>query len=196
MKLVGDSLLTSSEVGQLLQVNASSVKKWVDEGLLEAFRTPGGHRRIRAVDLMSFLSRHGMPVPNDLQDVGRKRVLLLDDGGLAALARGLKRHNDRVDVLSASNAIDALVMVGSFQPQFLILEASGSDVDSLEIVRRLKKRAETKDVAVVLVASSWTPAAERKAIEAGATKCLAKPVETQALMALVIPANEGHRLPS
>ena len=39
MKIVSDQLLTSSEVGDLLQVNPSSVKKWVDDGLLLALGT-------------------------------------------------------------------------------------------------------------------------------------------------------------
>ena len=72
MKIVSDQLLTSSEVGDLLQVNPSSVKKWVDDGLLVAFRTPGGHRRIRAADLVSFLVRHEMPIPTDLQDAAQE----------------------------------------------------------------------------------------------------------------------------
>ena len=37
-----DSLLTSTQVGNLLQVNPSSVKKWVNDGHIIAFRTPGG----------------------------------------------------------------------------------------------------------------------------------------------------------
>ena len=49
-KLHADRLLTSHEVGDLLQVNPSSVKKWVNEGRIAAFRTPGGHRRIRVSD--------------------------------------------------------------------------------------------------------------------------------------------------
>ena len=51
-KIDADRLLTSHEVGALLQVNPSSINKWVNEGRLAAFRTPGGHRRIRAGDLV------------------------------------------------------------------------------------------------------------------------------------------------
>ena len=61
--LHSERLLTSHEVGALLQVNPSSVKKWVNEGRIAAFRTPGGHRRIRVADLVDFLHRHAMPIP-------------------------------------------------------------------------------------------------------------------------------------
>jgi excisionase family DNA binding protein len=65
-KIHADRLLTSHEVGDLLQVNPSSVKKWVNEGRIAAFRTPGGHRRIRVADLVEFLNRHAMPIPRPL----------------------------------------------------------------------------------------------------------------------------------
>ena len=50
-----DTLLTSHEVGVLLQLNASTVVKWVNDGILPAYRTAGGHRRIRSADLLTFL---------------------------------------------------------------------------------------------------------------------------------------------
>ena len=195
MKLAGDNLLTSSEVGHLLQVNPSSVKKWVDDGLLEAFRTPGGHRRIRAIDLLAFLTRHRMPIPVELQDVGRRRVLLVDDdqAQLNALSRSFKRHAERIETISVNNGIDALVLVGSFHPHIVVLDVYMPDIDGLEVCMRLKKRSETRDVQVIIVSGGMTPAVERKALEAGAVRCLPKPIDTQALLAIVLASGGDTR---
>ncbi len=62
-QVTDETLLTSHEVGVLLQVNPSSVNKWIDEGLIRAFRTPGGHRRIVAGNLVAFLEKKAMPIP-------------------------------------------------------------------------------------------------------------------------------------
>ena len=50
-------------------------------------------RRIRAADLVSFLVRHEMPIPEDLQDAAKKRLLIVDDetDQLKALSRSFKR---------------------------------------------------------------------------------------------------------
>ena len=190
MKIVSDQLLTSSEVGGLLQVNPSSVKKWVDDGLLQAFRTPGGHRRIRAVDLVAFLVRHDMPIPEDLQDAAKRRLLIVDDevDQLKALARSFKRFADRVEVTTTSNGIDALVLVGSFQPHAVLLDVYMPGIDGLEVCRRLKKNPQTKDVQVYVVSGSFTSALEQKALEAGAVHCLPKPIDVRQVLSLMFPA--------
>src|SRR6478609_2660547 len=117
-KIDPEQLLTSSEVGDLLQVNPSSVKKWVNDGRIAAFRTPGGHRRIRAADLVEFLDVHKMPIPRSLAGATKKRLLIVDDNlqHLKALERLLKPHLARLQVSLTSNGIDALVLVGSFKP--------------------------------------------------------------------------------
>jgi len=67
--ITADTHLTSHEVGKMLQCNPSSINKWVKEGRIEAFRTPGGHRRIRAGDVIAFLKAHKMPIPSALKDI-------------------------------------------------------------------------------------------------------------------------------
>jgi excisionase family DNA binding protein len=194
VKIVSDQLLTSSEVGGLLQVNPSSVKKWVDDGLLQAFRTPGGHRRIRAVDLVAFLVRHEMPIPEDLQDAAKRRLLIVDDevDQLKALSRSLKRFADRVEVTTTSNGIDALVLVGSFQPHAVLLDVYMPGIDGLEVCRRLKKNPQTKDVKVYVVSGSFTSSLEQKALEAGAAHCLPKPIDVRQVLSLMFPSRGGE----
>ena len=47
-------LLTSAEVAHRLGVGTTAVKRWTDHGLLPCVRTPGGHRRYRALDIERF----------------------------------------------------------------------------------------------------------------------------------------------
>lgn len=188
-------LFTSSEVGALLQVNASSVKKWIDEGRLTAFRTPGGHRRVRATDLVDFLEVHRMPIPMDLEKAGRRRVLVVDDdvSVLKALQRSLKRYAAQLEVVTCENGIDALVRIGAFRPHLILLDIVMPRIDGLEVCRRLKANLETRGIQVIFVTGHNTPQIERKALEAGATRCLAKPIEVSELLT-VLGVSVGARL--
>lgn len=55
-----ESELTTSDVARLLDVHASTSKRWCDEGLLEFHRTTGGHRRIRLVDALALAEKKGV----------------------------------------------------------------------------------------------------------------------------------------
>lgn len=45
---------TPRQIAQMLNVNESTIKRWVDKGLLKASITSGGHRRIYQEDLVAF----------------------------------------------------------------------------------------------------------------------------------------------
>jgi len=179
-----EQLLTSTEVGNLLQVNPSSVKKWVNEGYIIAFRTPGGHRRIRAADLVSFLDQHKIPVPKPLQEAGRRRVIVVDDdaGQLKALGRILKRFNERLDVQLVDNGIDALIRVGATRPHLVVMDVYMPGLDGVEVCRRLKANPETKDTAVILTSARMTADLETAARAAGARRALRKPIDVAAVL--------------
>jgi excisionase family DNA binding protein len=183
-KIDADQLLTSHEVGALLQVNPSSVKKWVNEGRITAFRTPGGHRRIRVGDLVEFLDRHAMPIPRKLAGVSRPRLLIVDDDAvhLRALERRLRPHKSRLQLQMTDNGIDALVLVGAFKPHLIILDVYMPELDGIEVCRRLKMKPETSSIGVIIHSAHLTRAIEENAISAGAICAVSKPIELKIVL--------------
>ena len=51
------SWLTLGKASQLLGVHPTTLRAWVDAGLIHAFLTPGGHRRFQVADVNAFLNR-------------------------------------------------------------------------------------------------------------------------------------------
>ena len=179
-----DSLLTSTQVGNLLQVNPSSVKKWVNNGHIIAFRTPGGHRRIRALDLVAFLDSHKIPVPRQLQNAGKRRIVAVDDDltQLRALGRSLKRWSDKLEVSLVDNGVDALLEVGASRPHGLLIDVFLPGIDGIEVCRRLKANNATKDIAIIVTSGRMTSELEQAARAAGARRVLRKPVDVTAVI--------------
>lgn len=174
-----DSLLTSYQVGTLLQVNPSSVNKWVKDGRIPAFRTPGGHRRIRAVDVVNFLNAHTMPIPEGLTHAAQRRLLLADDDvhTVESMRFALAPFEQLVRVVCVSNSVDALVQVGAMRPHVMVLGSSLGPVDGFEVCRRLKAAAETKDVKVLLLGSEAEGEMQNRAGEAGAKEFSRRPLD-------------------
>src|SRR5689334_3099599 len=49
--------LTLSEACDVLGIHPITLRSWVDQGLIQAFRTPGGHRRLRRSEVREFLAQ-------------------------------------------------------------------------------------------------------------------------------------------
>ncbi len=179
-----DTILSSHQVGIILQMNPSSINKWVNDGRIHAFRTPGGHRRIKAVDLLAFLSKHAIPVPAPLISAAKRRVLVVDDDKkqLNAVERLFKPFDHRVDVVLVDNAIDAMVMVGAWKPHMVILDVFMPNLDGLEVCRRLRALEETSQIITVAMTGQLTPELEKQAKQAGARRVVAKPVAVADLL--------------
>jgi excisionase family DNA binding protein len=54
--------LSPKALGEAIGVSESSIKRWVDEGRIAAFRTAGGHRRIRVSEALRAVREGGYPV--------------------------------------------------------------------------------------------------------------------------------------
>lgn len=201
-KIQPDTLLTSKQASDLLQVNASSVNKWVEEGHINGFRTPGGHRRIRACDLTAFVRRQGMPIPSALRQAARRRALLVehDSKQLRQMERSLGQFGGQMEITSTNNAIDALLNIGATAPHFVVLDADLQEVDSLEVCRKLRNGGngenggERQRPEVILTRSKLTNDFQQVADASGAQRCLEKPVAREELLeALLLPAEPGSR---
>lgn len=56
--------LSPAELAPIVGVSESTLKRWVDAGLLRAEKTAGGHRKIAIPDLLAFLRSQGRPAPS------------------------------------------------------------------------------------------------------------------------------------
>jgi excisionase family DNA binding protein len=193
-EILPDSLLTSYQVGALLQVNPSSINKWVKDGRIPAFRTPGGHRRIRAADLVSFLLTHNMPVPRTLSSASKRRLLIVDDDPkqLDGLGRLFKAYAERVDVTLVSNGVDALVQIGSVKPHVAVIDIVMPNVDGIEVCRRLKANPDTAGIRLILTSGQLNAELEKRAREAGADVVTPKPLDVTVVLKEV---EESAQLP-
>ena len=55
-------LLSPKQVAKSIGVSESSLKRWCDQGHIKTVKTPGGHRRMRVGDVVSFLRETKRPL--------------------------------------------------------------------------------------------------------------------------------------
>ncbi|MCP4272408.1 MAG: helix-turn-helix domain-containing protein, partial [Gammaproteobacteria bacterium] len=52
-----NKILTPNQVAEMMMVSPATVRQWAANGKLEALTTPGGHRRFRMTDIISFAEK-------------------------------------------------------------------------------------------------------------------------------------------
>jgi excisionase family DNA binding protein len=129
-------LFTASDVARFCQVDLKTIHNWADKGEIRHFRTPGRHLRFRRLDVLDFLRKYGYPIPEVLR-MGKPKVVIIDEDPqvLAALRRTLSR---RFDLTTFQDPFDALVAVGSLQPDALIFDIKMPGLDGIRCLERLR----------------------------------------------------------
>ncbi|MEK6543633.1 MAG: response regulator [Elusimicrobiota bacterium] len=143
---------TTTEISRMCDVYPTTVINWINAGSLSAFVTPGGHRRVRREDLVQFLKKFNMPVPEDLM-TGQKRVVIIDDDKemLRLLERSFTKYPDSFSVDCFSDGVEALVHMGQQTPDLVILDIVMPKMDGLQVCERLKGIDDVSGVKIIAI---------------------------------------------
>lgn len=189
-------VLTTFEISRLLHVNPTTVQNWTRKGMLPFYTTPGGHRRVRLPDLLTFIDEYQFPLPEELK-TPRRRVLIVDDepSFLEVVKQGIMRTAAAEwEVFTSPNGIDALMLIGDIKPHLVLLDILLPDIDGFEVCRRIKERAPSTRI----ISMSGNPAeliAER-ILAAGADRFIPKPFTISKIVQVMrkLTKNEGFEL--
>ncbi len=169
---------STHDVAKICCVTPTTVIRWIEDGLIPAFKTVGGHRRVRREDLERVCRERNIPfnVPTGAE-VGR--ILVVDDEPVVLdLVRDVVKELDhKFEVEVAKDAFDAGRLVISFRPQLIFLDLMMPGVDGFEVCTRLKKDAATTNTEVIAITGYYTEANMDRILSAGAAACLKKPLD-------------------
>ena len=115
------------------------------------------------------------------------RVLFVDDEAEACELASLTFEDHEADVRTAQAVDEALVLLQSFQPDVIVSDISMPGRDGHDLIRQVRRMAGpiAATPAIALTAYARAEDAER-AIRAGFTRHLAKPIGADAIVALVV----------
>ncbi|MFW6133045.1 MAG: response regulator [Planctomycetota bacterium] len=181
-----NGLLSTTAVARLLGVSVGSVAKWIDQGRLKAGRTPGGHRRVSAGDVVDFLERQGLPVPDELREATPK-VLIVDDEPdvVAWLAAEVRDALSDCEVLEAYDGFAAGEIVGAEHPDVVVLDIRMPGMDGFEVCRRIKSRPAAREATIIAITADYSEQLAADIVACGAEVCLAKPLDPNDLISRI-----------
>jgi len=173
-----DEILTVFKASRHCRVSPKTIINWVEAGHIKAYKTVGGHRRIKLGDLEAFMRKQGIPLPEKEPEEGIKRILVVDDDPIIVetIVQALEEEAFDYEVISASDGFEAGLQVNHFKPHLLILDIMMPDIKGYEVCRRIKENEETRNTKIIVLSAYLDEDKFKKMKENGADLCFSKPL--------------------
>ncbi|GAP36902.1 response regulator [Piscinibacter sakaiensis] len=153
---------TTLDVARRLNLAVRSVQLMVDRGELDAWRTPGGHRRISRASVERWLASRqggaarsaGTPPRSEPRRASRRILLIEDSRHYQTLVSMLlaDRFPD-AELHIADNGIPGLAMAGQLQPDLLIVDILLPGIDGATLITNLRSHPQFSAMKLLVITS-------------------------------------------
>jgi excisionase family DNA binding protein len=193
---VEKTFCTTREAGQLLGVSVGTAQLWVENGLLSAWKTPGGHRRVTRESVEKLLrSKSEAPpaAPAARREVIRRLKVLVveDDTNLLRLYETtLALWPMSPEVIVATNGINALLLIERENPDLLIVDLKIPGIDGFEMLKILQSTPRYAHMALAVVSGLDADEIARRGGVPPGVFVLPKPVPFTRLLGIAMDIEE------
>lgn len=194
-----DEFITTREAARLLGVGLSTVQGWVEAGILPAWKTAGGHRRI-PVTSIEELRRKQLAVLDAAQKPEKCTVLVVEDDPVQRMVYEdqITRMKDElgveINLVMAANGFEGLLFAGQQMPNLIITDLMMPGMDGYHLIQELHAKLKQTVAIVVVTMLGQDEVMARGTIPKG-VKVFTKPVPYATLLE-VIGSHIGRTLPS
>ena len=145
---------STREAADLLGVSIKTAQSWVESGVLHAWKTPGGHRRIQRASVTALLDqRHNVPRSASAPAVDRKIVLTVDDDARMheLYAVLIETWHLPVRHVRATSGFEGLLLIGELAPAIVISDLNMPGMDGFRMIQSLRKTRTHEDLKIIIV---------------------------------------------
>lgn len=146
---------STSDAARMLGVSLGTVQQMVENGLLDAWKTAGGHRRIRVNSVQSFLRTRQTAVAPVAQPVSARpmRVLIAEDDRLmqALYKKTVATWDMQIEVKIVASGFEGLMEIGRDAPDLLLSDLVMPDLDGFAMIRRLRADPRLAQMDIIVV---------------------------------------------
>lgn len=159
MSRIFKTFCTTREAASMLGVSVSTIQNWAEAGVLESWKTEGGHRRITRQSVEKLLNKPALQAstPNELprapEDRQRLRILIVEDDTALLRLYQIRISNwpSSPVVETAKNGFEGLVKIGLHRPDLLITDLQMPYIDGFRMLNALSTMDECNAMQIVVV---------------------------------------------
>jgi excisionase family DNA binding protein len=180
--LYAKQVFTTGEAAEVCKVSQQTIIRCFDAGRLNGFRVPGSRfRRIPREDLIRFMK--GNDIPTDGFDLGRKKVLVVDDDpDIVDLFLEVLGQNQRLELRSAATGYDAGIVSSTFKPDLMLLDYMLPDINGNVVCETVRQNDMLKNMKIIIVSGVVNRQEIDGLLKSGADEFIKKPFDLDQLV--------------
>jgi excisionase family DNA binding protein len=193
---------TTQKAAEILGISVTSVQQLVEAGVIEAWKTKGGHRRIPLAAVEAYKGNAGQP-GQDQRTARASRsapsgrppsILVIEDNPIerALYEKQIGSWGLQAGLRFCENGYQALMEIARDQPDILLADIIMEGIDGYEVIRTILADPLLADMHIAML-SSLTPEEleERGGVPPGVV-FFAKPVNYDELRGYLRACCAGH----
>jgi len=154
---------STKQAAEMIGVSHRTIQLWVESGVLHAWKTAGGHRRITTASVLKLVDQRreaigggaatpAAPAPADAEH-GKRKLLIVDDDAtmLRLYELEMSGWGLPVELIKASNGFEALIKIGESKPDILISDLNMPGMDGFRMIRTLRADPAYAEMAIVVI---------------------------------------------
>ncbi|HEY5559639.1 MAG TPA: response regulator [Steroidobacteraceae bacterium] len=147
-----EAVCSTRDAADRLGVSLRTVQLWSEAGLLRAWKTPGGHRRILTSSVDELLQRRGGEIARRAADDNYQVLVVEDEPDFRRLFElHLRSWQLPIALQCVPSGFDALVRIGASRPDLLITDLRMPGIDGFEMLRALSASGAISELEVIVV---------------------------------------------
>jgi excisionase family DNA binding protein len=177
---------TTREAAELLGVAVSTIQLWTNNGLLRAWTTGGGHRRIASESVEEILNQQQQRFATQKPEPQFSVVIVEDNKQQIRLyEKQFARWQLEGNVVTANNGYEGLIKIGCNMPDVIITDLLMPNMDGFQMLKAIREMSELEHCLIIIVSGlTEEEIKERGGLPEG-VHFFTKPVEFEKLEDLI-----------
>jgi excisionase family DNA binding protein len=147
-----DSFVTTNHAANILGVAPKTIQVWVEKGIIKAWKTGGGHRRISQNSLNAILHQREEDLQGKKREQSLELLVVEDDSVLATVYQSMvKSWPFPVDLTAVETGFDALLHIGRKAPDMIITDLAMPNMDGFAMIKALREKPELDGIPIIVV---------------------------------------------
>lgn len=181
MQLTENAYVSTREAADILSISLRSAQLWVENGVLTAWKTPGGHRRITVSSIKRVLEERERHAQLTVSDPKLRVLIVEDDPDVARfLYLAIEQCHPGTEIHVASDGFEGLILVGRVYPDILMTDLNMPGMDGFRMIRAMGSGESAPALVVAVTALSPPDISDRGGLSPD-IKVLQKPISISQL---------------